>query len=150
MNVKQISVVLSNEPGSVLRMARTLSENDIYIRALTVADSSTFSTVRIIVDNVLWASSVLKEAGFTVSLSDVIAAGVPDTADGLAHVLEVLDGAGINIDYMYEIRGNRRHVAAGGAELQIFVFKVSDNEGASEAFGFAGIKIFGQGELSAV
>ena len=53
MNVKQISVVMSNEPGSVLRMAKTLSKNDIYIRALTVADSSTFSTVRIIVDNVL-------------------------------------------------------------------------------------------------
>ncbi|MBQ7170615.1 MAG: hypothetical protein IJR63_12020 [Synergistaceae bacterium] len=150
MNVKQISVVMSNEPGSVLRMARTLSENDIYIRALTVADSSTFSTVRIIVNNVLWASSVLKEAGFTVSLSDVIAAGVPDTADGLAHVLEVLDGAGINIDYMYEIRGNRRHVTGGGAELQIFVFKVSDNTRTVEAFESAGIKIFGQGELSGV
>lgn len=150
MNVKQISVVMSNEPGSVLRMARTLSENDIYLRALTVAESSTFSTVRIIVDNVLWASSVLKEAGFTVSLSDVIALGVPDTADGLAHVLEVLDGAGINIDYMYEICGNRRHITADGAELQIFVFRMSDNEGAAEALESAGIKVFGQGKLSGV
>ena len=150
MNVKQISVVLSNEPGSVLKMAQTLSENDIYIRALTVADSSTFSTVRIIVDNVLWASSVLKDAGFTVNLSDVIAAGVPDTSGGLAEVLKVLYGAGINIDYMYEIRGNRMHFSAGGTELQIFVFKVSDNAKTVEAFSTAGIEIFGQGELSAL
>ena len=150
MNVKQISVVMSNEPGSVLRMAKTLSKNDIYIRALTVADSSTFSTVRIIVDNVLWASSVLKEAGFTVSLSDVIAVGVPDTPDGLASVLEILDASGINIDYMYEIRGNRRHITTEGTDMQLFVFKVSDNAGTIEAFDAEGVKVFGQGELSAL
>ena len=150
MNVKQVSVVMSNEPGSVLRMARTLSSNDIYIRALTVAESSTFSTVRIIVDNVLWASSVLKDAGFTVSLNDVVAVGVPDTADGLAHVLEILDGAGINIDYMYEIRGNNRHLTPDGEDMQLFVFRMSDNNGAIEAFSSAGIKVFEQGDLSGI
>ena len=97
MNVKQISVVLNNCPGTVLGMAKTLSEHKIDMRAITVADSSTFTTVRLIVDNVLWASSVLKDAGFTVSLNDVIAVEVPDVTGGLAKVLEVLSNADINV-----------------------------------------------------
>ena len=68
----------------------------------------------------------------------------------LASVLEILDASGINIDYMYEIRGNRRHITAEGTDMQLFVFKVSDNSKAIDAFEAEGIKVFGQGELSAL
>ena len=150
MNVKQISVVLNNCPGTVLGMAKTLSEHKIDMRAITVADSSTFTTVRLIVDNVLWASSVLKDAGFTVSLNDVIAVEVPDVTGGLAKVLEVLSNADINIEYMYEIRGNKKHVSIGGGGIPLLVFKVDDTETAVREFTSAGIRILGQGELPAL
>lgn len=150
VNVKQISVVMSNEPGSVLRMARVLSARKIDMRALTVAESSTFSTVRLIVDNVLWASSVLKEAGFTVSLNDVTAIEVPDVPGGLTKVLEVLDTEGINIEYMYEIQGRKIPMSLGGGGMSLLVFRLNDNDKAVGAFIDEGIRVLGQGELSAV
>ena len=148
MNVKQISVGLNNSPGTVLEMSRVLFNNNIELRAITVAESSTFTIVRVIVDNILWASSVLKEAGFTVSLNDVIAIKVPDIPEGFTKVLEVLNNAGINIDYMYEICGRRTQPGKSG--IPLLVFKVDDVDAAVEAFTSAGIRVLGQGELSAV
>ena len=144
MNVKQISVVLDNVPGTLCEMTNVLAEKSINIRAITVADSADFSTVRIIVDNVLWASSVLAKAGFRVSSADVLAVEVLNVAGGMSKVLQVLKDGDVNIEYMYDIGG--KYSSFGGNTC--LVFKFTDNERAAEVLTSAGIRLIGHGELA--
>ena len=101
MKVDQISIFLENKPGGLERVTRILKEANINIRTLAVADTSDFGIVRLIVDQVADANRVLKENGYTVSRTNVVAVEVPDQPGGLHSILEVLAKAGINIEYMY-------------------------------------------------
>jgi hypothetical protein len=101
MKVRQISIFLENKFGRLAQVTRTLGENGINIRALSIADTNDFGILRLIVNEPEKAYAVLKESGFTVSTTDVIAAEVADTPGGLASALEVLEKAGINIEYLY-------------------------------------------------
>lgn len=101
MKIEQISVFLENKSGRLARVTRVLGENNINIRALSIADTTDFGILRLIVNDSAKAFTVLKEAGFTLSVTEVVAVEVPDQPGGLASVLEVLKGAGINIEYLY-------------------------------------------------
>lgn len=101
MKVKQISIFLENKSGRLAQVTRVLGENGINIRALSIADTTDFGILRLIVNDPGKAYQVLKEAGFTASITDVIAVEVPDKPGGLAEVLKSLDRAGINIEYLY-------------------------------------------------
>ncbi|WP_027364162.1 ACT domain-containing protein [Desulfotruncus alcoholivorax] len=101
MKVKQISVFLENKSGRLAQVTRVLGDNNINIRALSIADTTDFGILRLIVNNPDSAYRVLKEAGFTVSTTDVIAVEVKDDPGGLAKVLEILQNVHINIEYLY-------------------------------------------------
>lgn len=101
MLVKQISVFLENKSGRLAEVTRTLGNNDIDISALSIADTTDFGILRLIVNKPEKAEEVLKENGFTVSGTSVIAIGVQDQPGGLAKALEVLDSESIGIEYMY-------------------------------------------------
>ncbi|HOO39915.1 MAG TPA: ACT domain-containing protein [Syntrophales bacterium] len=101
MKVEQISIFLENKPGGLENVTRILRDANINIRTLAVADTSDFGIVRLIVDQVADANRVLKENGYTVSRTTVVAVEVPDQPGGLHSILEVLAKAGINIEYMY-------------------------------------------------
>ena len=101
MKVEQISIFLENKPGGMENVTRILRDANINIRTLAVADTSDFGIVRLIVDQVADANRVLKENGYTVSRTTVVAVEVPDQPGGLHSILEVLAKAGINIEYMY-------------------------------------------------
>jgi len=101
MKVEQISIFLENKPGGLENVTRILRDANINIRTLAVADTSDFGIVRLIVDHVADANRVLKENGYTVSRTTVVAVEVPDQPGGLHSILEVLAKAGINIEYMY-------------------------------------------------
>lgn len=101
MKVRQISVFMENRAGRLAEIARLLGEAKINIRALSLADTSDFGILRLIVNDVQKALKVLKDSGHTVSLTDVIAVEVPDHPGGLASVLEPLRDAGVNVEYMY-------------------------------------------------
>lgn len=101
MKVQQISVFLENKSGRLANLTEVLGKSDINIRALSIADTSDFGILRLIVSNPQEAFQVLKEAGFTVSMTDVIAVEVEDRPGGLGAVLKILDTAGINIEYLY-------------------------------------------------
>lgn len=101
MLVKQISVFLENKSGRLAEVTRTLGENNIDISALSIADTTDFGILRLIVNKPESAEEVLKENGFTVSGTTVIAIGVVDKPGGLAHALEILDKERIDIEYMY-------------------------------------------------
>ncbi len=101
MRVEQIAVFLENKSGRLAEITSILAENNINIRALSVADTADFGILRLIVDKVEKAKTVLKANGFTVGKTTVIAVEVPDRTGGLASVLKVVDAAGLNVEYMY-------------------------------------------------
>jgi hypothetical protein len=101
MKVEQITIFLENKPGGLEKVTKILKDAPINIRTLAVADTSDFGIVRLIVNNVELATKVLKESGFTVSRTTVVAVEVPDRPGGLHSILEILAKENINIAYMY-------------------------------------------------
>lgn len=144
MSVKQISVFLENRPGCLHDMTKALAEAGIDLRGLSLAETSDFGIVRLIVDDVTGTASTLREAGFVASMTDVLAVEVPNVPGGLNRVLEVLDGAGINVEYMYAILGNKK------SDTAYMIFRVNDNAKASGALKASGVKIMEAEELSAL
>ena len=101
MKIEQLSIFLENKAGRLAEVTSVLSSANINILALSLADTSDFGILRLIVDDVEKAKTVLKTAGFTVSLTNVVAVEVPHTAGGLNDFLQLLDNKDINVEYMY-------------------------------------------------
>ncbi|UCG70947.1 MAG: ACT domain-containing protein [Thermoplasmata archaeon] len=101
MKVQQISIFLENKSGRLSEVTRILGDNGINIRALSLADTTDFGILRLIVNDADKANKVLKENGFTVGKTEVIAVEVDDKPGGLASVLEILNKENINVEYMY-------------------------------------------------
>ncbi len=144
MSVKQISVFLENRPGCLHEMTKALADAKIDLRGLSLAETSDFGIVRLIVDDILATANVLREAGFVASLTDVLAVEVPNVPGGLNNVLEILDSVGINIEYMYAILGNKK------SDTAYMIFRVNDNSKAGAALKAEGVKIMEPEELSAL
>ncbi len=101
MKVEQISIFLENKVGRLAEITSTLTKAGVNIKALSLADTSEFGIVRLIVDKHEAAKAALKEQGFTVSSTDVVAVEVAHSPGGLNAVLHLLGDNGINIEYMY-------------------------------------------------
>lgn len=101
MKVEQISVFLENRAGRLEEVTRTLTESGVNIRALSLADTSDFGILRLIVTDCEKAKKALKENGFTVGRTNVVAAEVEDKPGGLHKILSLLSSNGINVEYMY-------------------------------------------------
>ena len=119
MQVEQIAVFLENKSGRLAEITSILAENDINIRALSVADTADFGILRLIVNKVEEAQAVLKKGGFTVSKTSVVAVAVPDRVGGLASVLRAVTEGGYNVEYMYAYA----HRADGSA---VMIFRFDD------------------------
>lgn len=101
MQVEQISVFLENKSGRLSEVTGILAETGVNIRALALADTSDFGVLRLIVDDNEKAISVLKNNGFTVGKTDVVAVEVDDRPGGLHTILQILKDNDINVEYMY-------------------------------------------------
>jgi hypothetical protein len=121
MKVEQISIFIENKSGRLAEITRILGDADINIRALSLADTSDFGILRLIVNDVETAKSVLKEKGFTVSKTEVVAVEVPDRPGGLSSLLQTLDANLINVEYMYAFVER-----CGGNAVIIFRFDETD------------------------
>ncbi|MDZ4132835.1 MAG: ACT domain-containing protein, partial [Dethiobacteria bacterium] len=99
--IKQISVFLENKSGRLVRVAQVLGEAKINIRGLSIADTSDFGILRMIVDQPDKAIIELKDKGIMATVTEVIAMEVPDNPGGLATILSYMQEAGINIEYIY-------------------------------------------------
>ncbi len=142
--MKQITIFLENKPGCLYEMTKALADNNIDLRGLSLAETSDFGIVRLIVDDVLGTATVLKDAGFVSSLTDVLAVEVPNVPGGLSKVLAILHDQEINVEYMYAILGNKK------SETAYMIFRVNDNAKAETALKNSGVKIMEQEELSAL
>jgi hypothetical protein len=101
MQVKQISIFLENRVGRLQEIAEVLATHGINIRALSLADTSDFGILRLIVNQPEQALGILRSSGFTVKENEVIAAEVEDRPGGLAKILRLLSSAGVSVEYMY-------------------------------------------------
>lgn len=101
MIIQQLSVFVENRLGRMAEITDVLASANIDIRALSIADTSDFGILRLIVDRPDDAVKALRDAEITVSLTDVIAVGIPDTPGSFAKVVRMMSEAGISIEYMY-------------------------------------------------
>lgn len=141
MKVEQISVFLENKSGRIAKVTRLLADAKINIRALSIADTSDFGILRLIVDSVPEAVSTLKDGGLTVSTTDVIAVEIPDIPGGLASVIDALDRGGINFEYMYAFVGK-------SSDKAVVVFKVEELEQAASILKSTGIRLLCPSDIS--
>jgi len=142
MSVKQISVFLENKAGTLQGMTQTLADHKIDMRALSLAETNDFGIVRLIVDDVYTASTVLKEAGYIHNVTPVLGVAIPDEPGGLNVVLQILGEAGINVEYMYAFLGGP------SAEHAYMIFRVQDRKVAAAALRSKGIQIVDQDHIS--
>ena len=134
MKVEQISIFLENKPGGLEKVTKILADAKINIRTLAVADTSDFGIVRMIVNDVEAAAKALKENGFTVSRTSVVAVEVPDQPGGLHSILSVISKEDINIAYMYAF------VEKSG-ENAVMLFRFDQQDKAIDALTKSGIRV---------
>lgn len=101
MKVEQISIFIENKSGRLAEVSGVLGDAGINIRALSLADTSDFGILRLIVNDTDKAFKVLREQNFTVNKTEVIGVEVPDTPGGLSSILQILDKNDVNVEYMY-------------------------------------------------
>lgn len=141
MNVKQISVFLENKAGRLAEVTAVLGANNVDISALSIADTSNFGILRLIVNNPDLAEKVLRDAGFTVNSTAVLAVAVDDTPGSLAFVLRVLTEKSIGIDYIYAFVGKTLNKA-------LVILKVEGSpEAAVSVLRKEGIKVLSDSEV---
>ncbi len=140
MKVSQLSVFIENKSGRLADVTRTLSEGNINIRALSIADTIDYGLLRLIVNDPAIAKSLLTEAGFTVALTEVLAIEVPDVPGGLANIIGILADEGINIEYMYAFVGT-------SGENAIVIFRIERVDEAIKILQEKGVRIFTGDEL---
>lgn len=99
--IQQLSIFLENKPGRLAEVTQTLTGGGINIHALSLADTSDFGILRLIVNDSERARQMLKEHGFTVSLTTVVALEMPHSPGGLNNVLQIFKDNDVNIEYMY-------------------------------------------------
>jgi len=143
MQVKQISVFLENKTGRLAEVTNILGRENINIRALSIADTTDFGILRLIVNRPEEASRVLKKEGFMVSETEVLAVAVPDRPGGLAGVLSVLSSAAVNIEYLYAF------IEKSSADALV-IFRVENCAAAVEAFRKQDIKVLPGEEVYAL
>ena len=144
MKVKQISVFLENRSGRLSEVTRVLGNKGLNIRALSLADTSDFGILRMIIDHPADAYMALKEQHYTVQETEVIALEVADQPGGLAGVLELLSQNGINVEYLYAFPER------DSVENAIMVFRFDDNDKAIALMQQNGIRILEASRVSTI
>ncbi len=140
MPIKQISVFLENKCGRLSSVTRVIGDQGINIRAFSIADTTDFGVLRLIVNRPDETLKTLQEAGFTVSMTDVLAVEIPDHPGGLASVLELMQDAGVNIEYMYAF-------SAKVSKDALAVFRVENSQVAERLIAQKGIRVLGGEEV---
>jgi hypothetical protein len=140
MKVKQISIFIENQIGKIKDVIKVISDSGINIRALALADTKDFGILRIIVDKPLEANAKLKESGYTVRITEVLAIEVPDEPGGLFNVLEKFEANSISIEYMYAFVEKNN-------EKAIMIFRIENIDGAISQISKSGINILKEDQV---
>jgi hypothetical protein len=139
MKLKQLSLFLENKPGNVRKACRTLANSGINIETMALADTEQFGILRILVRDWERAKQEFEKNGVVVKVSEVVALAVDHRPGGLADILDVLDEAGLNIEYMYGF-----FQKTGNA---VIVFRFDNPDAAIGKLQSRGIRVIGNKEL---
>ena len=126
MKIKQLSIFVENKAGRLAEITKTMAEAGIDIRAISVADTSDFGILRLIVDNPDKAVESLRAANMTVSLTEVIGIGIQDKPGEFAKAMAVMAAADVTIEYLYAFISRDQGKAS-------VILRVDDNDKAIEA-----------------
>jgi hypothetical protein len=140
MIIRQISVFLENKAGRLAKVAEELKNNGINIRTLTIADTSDFGILRMIVSDPALAYEVLKKAGFTVKESGILAIEIDDRKGVFYDVMKLCDENDLNVEYTYSF------VEQYSTKAIIFL-RFEDNEKAAGIFSSKGYKLLTDDEI---
>ena len=141
--IKQISVFVENKPGRMARVAKTLSDAGVNIRALTIAEAGDFGVIRMVVDNTEKGYRVLRDTGFTVSETDVLAVELKDVPGGLYEVANTLGVNNVNVDYAYAF-------VTAKTERAMLILRVDDTKRAARVLSAAGVRIVTKEEIQEI
>lgn len=134
MIIKQISIFVENKAGRLAEITETIAKAGIDIRALSIADTTDFGILRLIVDKPEDAALTLKEAGLTVSITNVIAVGIDDTPGAFSVPMRILADAGIDVEYMYAF-------ISRDTQKAYVILRVADNDVAAKALTDKGVTL---------
>jgi hypothetical protein len=140
MAIKQLTVFVQNRKGTVVSVTDILSENNVNIRALSIAETEDFGILRLIVNDEKTAEKVLLENGYLIKTIDVLGVKIGDEPGKLNSALKVLDEANINIEYMYAFMARTEKHA-------YVVLRVEENEEAEAVLTNAGFKMINNADI---
>jgi hypothetical protein len=140
MKITQISVFLENRKGRLYDVCSLLGQNDVNIRALTIAETESFGVLRVVVDKCEVAVKLLRDNGFVANFTDVVAIEVPDSPGGLAAVLKVFAENDVNVEYMYGFV--EKH-----SDKALLVFRFEDTDFAQQVLARHSISIVTKKEI---
>ena len=141
MSVKQISVFVENKKGGLYEVTSVLNKANVDIRALSIADTTDYGILRLIVNDVEKASDVLKNEGFLVTVTNVLALKISDKPGGLADAMEAFGEDSISVEYLYAAFVNEKDDTAS------LILRVNDNDVATKALEKKGFNLLSEDEL---
>lgn len=141
MSIKQITVFVENKQGAMVSITDTLAENNVNIRALSIAETEDFGILRLIVNDDETAKKTLAEKDYLIKVTDVVGVKIGDAPGKLTEALGVLDKAGINVEYLYAFMARTEKHA-------YVVLRVEDNSAAENALENAGFHLITNADIS--
>ena len=138
MHIKQLSVFLEDRSGRLTELTQILAEQDVNITALTLAETADYGMVRMVVGRPERAKRVLEDAGFTVGLTDVVCAKMPDRPGALYAILRMLTEKQINVDYMY---------AFSNSDVALAVIRAADTDRVKHTLQQHQVELFTEEDL---
>lgn len=140
MAIKQLTIFVQNRQGSIVSVTNTLAQNNVNIRALSIAETQDFGMLRLIVNDEETAENKLKEEGYLIKTIDVVGVKIGDAPGKLTAALAVLDKAGINVEYLYAFMARTEKHA-------YVVLRVEDNAAAEAALENAGFHLITEADI---
>ncbi|MBQ2932240.1 MAG: ACT domain-containing protein [Clostridia bacterium] len=140
MAIKQLTIFVQNRQGSIVSVTNTLAENNVNIRALSIAETQDFGMLRLIVNDEETARKKLVEEGYLIKTIDVVGVKIGDAPGKLTAALGVLDKEGINVEYLYAFMARTEKHA-------YVVLRVEDNAVAEAALEKAGFHLITEADI---
>ncbi|MBR5233122.1 MAG: ACT domain-containing protein [Clostridia bacterium] len=140
MAIRQLTVFVENKQGSLVAITEMLSENNINIRALSIAETEDFGILRLIVNDEVSAEKILADAGYLIRMTDVVGVKIGDAPGKLSATLKVLDENNINMEYLYAFMARTEKHA-------YVVLRVEDNDMTEKVLEDAGFHLITQADI---
>ena len=141
MSLKQLTIFVENKKGALVNITKTLADNNVNMRALSIADTQDFGILRLIVNDEKEAEKVLLENGYLIKVVDVVGVKIGDEPGRLTEALDVLDKKDINVEYLYAFMARTEKHA-------YVVLRVEDNETAEASLTEAGFKLITEADIN--